>query len=266
MEVLVRHTWHNVGRRSWRNGMWALSPFRGQDMLDDVQSLSAWHMRSAKKCLTSWFSRNVACFLLGSLSTKSIQKLFLVDFSCEVDLYWSVQMSWPNPKTCLCFASSPGMLLETIHPHVLFHQNLQGEHNRKCGSKWCRYHESCGYFCDLPKHHNCHCIHWHWLLGILAHLNKNTDICKVTKHMALLQWIRMKVDELHVMSHLSSKVTKDYHIELKQRGVTSLALVPYESDEKRCQQADVPAPWRFQGREGSGWFPLTKMYSINGKL
>ena len=74
----------------------------------------------------------------------------------------------------------------------------------------------------------------------------------------------MKVDELHVMSHASSKVTKDYHIELKQRGVTSLALVPYESDEKRCQQADVPAPWRFQGREGSGWFPLTKMYSING--
>eukprot|EP00435_Cladocopium_sp_Y103_P071979 s34_g38.t4 len=37
----------------------------------------------------------------------------------------------------------------------------------------------------------------------------------------------------------------EYHLQLKRRGMSSLALVPYASDEKRCQQADVPVI-RFQ--------------------
>eukprot|EP00913_Durusdinium_trenchii_P008730 g8198.t1 len=32
----------------------------------------------------------------------------------------------------------------------------------------------------------------------------------------------------------------DYHLQLKEQGVHSLALVPYASDEKRCEVADVP--------------------------
>ena len=41
---------------------------------------------------------------------------------------------------------------------------------------------------------------------------------------------------------LPSTLTEEYHLQLKRRGMSSLALVPYASDEKRCQQADVPVP------------------------
>lgn len=157
------------------------------------------------------------------------------------------------------------MLVETIHQHVL--SKSPGRTQQKMWIQMMRPSWKLRIFLRPPPQAPSLRLHpltlTSWNLG--KNLSEKT-LWRLLKSQSTWHYcdeIRMKVitiDEFyvlfHVVTHSSSKLTKDYHIELKQRGVTSLALVPYESDFKRCQQAEVPAPWREDGREGSGWVPL----------